>query len=57
MRVEMEGEIPFGAIYKVEGYDDETGEYWDEERVRFDGKEYLVIHDGVNMVTIGENGE
>ena len=54
-RVQVEGEIPFGAIYKVEGYDEEADEYRDEERVRFDGEEYIVIDDGVDMVTIGDS--
>lgn len=56
-RIEIEGEIPFGAIYKVEGYDEEADEYWDEERVQLDGEEYIVIDDGVDMVTLGDQSE
>ena len=56
-RIELDGEIPFGAIYKVEGYDEEAEEYWDEERVELDGEEYIVIDDGVDMVSLGEQPE
>lgn len=56
-RIEIDGELPFGAIYKVEGYDEESDEYVDQERVMFDGEEYIVIDDGVDMVTLGEQPE
>ena len=50
---EIDGEIPFGAIYRVEGFDRETGEPWDEDRVDLDGESWIVVEDGVGMVTIG----
>lgn len=50
-RVELDGELPFGAVYVVEDYDEEEDELWQEERVRLDGEEYRVIDDGVEMVT------
>lgn len=56
-QVEVEGEIPFGASYTVEGYDEETEEAWDEERIQLDGEEYIVIDDGVDMVTLGDDLE
>ena len=49
-RKEIEGELPHGAIYRVEGYDD--GEYWEEDRITIDGDEWIVIDDGVEMVSI-----
>lgn len=54
-RVEIDGEIPFGAGYVVEGYDEDNDEYWEEERVEMNGTEYIVVDDGVDMVTIGED--
>lgn len=56
-RIEIAGELPYGAIYKGEGYDKEVEESCDEERVRFDGEEYIVIDDGVDMVTIGDGSD
>ncbi|WP_188148078.1 hypothetical protein [Haloferax sp. AS1] len=56
-RVEIDGELPFGAGYVVEGYDEENEELWEEERVEMDGEEYRVIDDGVEMVTLGEDDE
>lgn len=56
-RVEVDGELPFGATYLVEGYDEEQDELWEEERVELDGEEYVVVDDGVKMVTLGEDDE
>jgi hypothetical protein len=50
---EIDGEIPFGAIYRVEGFDEETGEPWDEDRVDLDGESWIVVDGGVDMVTTG----
>lgn len=38
-------------ICKVEGYSEEADEYWEEECLKFDDEEYIVIDDGVDMVT------
>jgi hypothetical protein len=37
----------------VEGYDEENDELWEEERVDLDGETYIVIDDGVEMLTTG----
>ena len=50
---EIEGELPFGAVYRVEGYDEETGELWGEERIDIDGVSWIVVDDGVDMVSTG----
>ncbi|MFC7139260.1 hypothetical protein ACFQMA_05335 [Halosimplex aquaticum] len=52
-RREIDGELPFGASYVVEGYDEENDELWEEERVDLDGETYIVIDDGVEMFTTG----
>lgn len=49
---EIEGEIPHHAIYRVEGIDDD-GELWDEQRVEFEGTEWIVVDDGVEMFETG----
>jgi hypothetical protein len=54
-RCETDGELPFGAVHTVEGYDEENDELWQEERVDLDGEEYRVIDDGVEMVTTGSD--
>jgi len=51
-RREIDGELPFGASYLVEGYDEENDELWEEERVDLNGETYVVIDDGVEMATI-----
>lgn len=56
-RREIDGELPFGASYVVEGYDEENDELWEEERVDLDGETYVVIDDGVDMVSLGQNDE
>ena len=56
-RREIDGELPFGASYVVEGYDEEAEELWQEERVDLDGETYIVIDDGVNMATTGQVDE
>lgn len=49
---EIDGEIPVFAIYRIEGYDEEEEEPWEEERVEYEGKEWIVVDNGVNMVEI-----
>jgi hypothetical protein len=56
-RRELDGELPFGATYVVEGYDEENDELWEEERIDLDGEEYKVIDDGVDMVEIDSTDE
>jgi hypothetical protein len=56
-RVEVEGELSFGAVYTVEGFDEEEGKSWQEDRIRLDGTEYIVVDDGVDMVTLGKDTE
>ncbi len=51
-RKEIDGEIPFGAGYLAEGYDEEADEYWEEQRVMVDGEEWIVVDDGVEMSEI-----
>jgi len=53
-QVETDGEIPFGAIYKAEGYDKYADKAYDEERIRLDDGEYIVIDNGVDIVSLGE---
>lgn len=56
-RVEVEGELSFGAVYTVEGFDEEEEEAWQEDRIRLDGTEYIVVDDEVDMVTLGDDSE
>lgn len=56
-RIELEGELPFGATYMVEGYDEENDELWEEARIDLDGVSYIVIDDGVEMFETGSSKE
>lgn len=49
---EIDGEVPMFATYRIEGYDEEEDEYWEEDRIEFEGKEWIVVDNGVNMVQI-----
>jgi hypothetical protein len=48
---EIEGELPFHAVYRVEGYDEEKDESWDEERIDVGGVSWIVLDDGVDMAS------
>lgn len=50
--VEFDDEIPFFHIYGVEPFDEDTGEPVIEDRVTYDGEEFRVLDDGVDMVTL-----
>lgn len=54
---EIEGELPFHAVYRVEGYDEEEDEAWSEDRIDIEGVSWIVVDDGVDMVTIGTGKE
>ncbi|WP_435066258.1 hypothetical protein [Halobaculum sp. EA56] len=52
-RKQIDGEIPFGATYGVEGYDEEQEEFWEQVRVDIDGESWIVVDDGTDMVSLG----
>jgi len=56
-RCEIDGELPFGASYVVEGYDEQAEELWQEERVDLDGETYIVVDDGIEMATVSSPKE
>lgn len=49
---EIDGEIPFHAIYRVEGTDDD-GELWEEDRVDIEGTSWIVEDSGSDTFETG----
>lgn len=49
---EIQGELPFHAVYRVEGYDEEEDEAWHEDRIDIDGVSWIVADNGADMTQI-----